>query len=109
MVEECVYFPNCLRLRCLFALLCKGAVAGEVQSAGIAEDQILMITNLPYLSESSISYLFVVKDSMINLPLIAPIKAQGLTNDQLKARISEAYKNTCIVPSPIEIQIGDHR
>lgn len=101
--------PKAILSVCLVALFCNGALSGEVQSDGISEGQILMITNLPYLPESSDGYPFAVKDSMINLPLIAPLKAAGLTQDQMKARVTEAYKQTLRVPGRIEIQLRNHR
>jgi protein involved in polysaccharide export with SLBB domain len=79
---------------CMLAVLCRSGLSAEVQSSSVSEGQILMISNLPILPESVEGYPFVVKDSMIHLPLIAPIKAAGLTQKQLKAKIAEAYKQS---------------
>jgi len=101
--------PKAILSVCLLALICKVAVSAEIQSAGIAEGQILMITNLPFLPESSDGYPFVVKNSMINLPVIAPLKAASLTHDQMKAKIIEAYKQTHRAACGVEIQLRNNR
>lgn len=79
---------------CMLAVLCRSGLSAEVQSSGVSEGQILMISNLPTLADSVDGHPFIVKDSMIHLPFMAPIKAAGLTHSQLKAKISEAYKQS---------------
>ncbi len=101
--------PTTVLSVCLVALLCKGVLSGEVPSTDITEGQILMISNLPYLPESADGYPFVVKDSMINLPLIAPLKASGYTHEQMKARIADAYKHSLQVHGQFEIRIRNYR
>ena len=79
---------------CMLAVLSRSGLSADVQSFGVSEGQILMISNLPSLPESVEGHPFIVKDSMVHLPLIAPIKAAGLTQAQLKAKIAEAYKQS---------------
>lgn len=93
---------------CMLTMLYKSGVSAEVHSSGISDGQILLIQNLPTLPESADGHPFIVTDSMIQLPLIAPIKSTGLTHAQLKARIAEAYKQSRL-SGRAEIQIRNYR
>lgn len=93
---------------CVLAVLSRSGLSAEVQSPGIADGQILLIQNLPTLPESIEGHPFIVKDSMIHLPLIAPIKTTGLTHSQLRLRIVEALKQSRL-PDRVDIQIRRYR
>lgn len=93
---------------CMLTVLCKSGVSAEAQSSSISDGQILLIQNLPTLPESVDGHPFIVTDSMIHLPLIAPIKSTGLTHAELKARIADAYKQIRL-SGRAEIQIRNYR